>query len=174
MKFVTLVLALALSPVACRKHTMTVSMGAAASNTLVAGTFIDGAGTYTHDDGSVTHELTVTPGPRAVTCQVTRREQRGMGSSSSSNGRTIPLAAPSDPWFIFVESPGRLWFFNGKDQLDYHVKAPGGGGSSGPAIASGQLRPNTPPIPPDLILRLPAELRKLLPTVEAPGTRPSF
>jgi hypothetical protein len=174
MKFALLVAVLALSPVACRKHTMTVSMGASASNTLVAGTFIDGAGTYTHEDGAVTHHVVVTPGPSSVSCQVTRREQRGMGSSSSSNGRTIQLAAPSDPWFIFVESPGRLWFFNGKDQLDYHVKAPGGGGSSGSAIASGQLRPNTPPIPPDLILRLPAELRKLLPAVEAPGTRPSF
>jgi len=174
MKIAPIVLTLALSAVACRKHTMTVSGGALASNTLAAGTFIDSAGTYTHEDGAVTHEVVVSPGPAAVSCDLRRREQRGMATSSSSSGRSIRLIHPSDPWFIFVESPDRLWFFNGKNQLEYEVQSPGGGGSSGPAIASGQLRPNTPPIPPDLILRLPPELRKLLPAVEAPGVQPSF
>lgn len=173
MKFLPLVLALALSTVACRRH-MTVSAVPVASNTLVAGTFIDRAGTYTHDDGSVTHEVTVTPGLTDVNCQVTRREQRGMGSSSSSSGRTIRLSDPSAPWFIFVDGPGRLWFFNGKDQLDYHIKSPGGGSNLGSAIAAGQLHRGAPPIPPDLALRLPEELRKILPAVEAPGVQPSF
>ena len=174
MKFILFILAFALSAIACRKHTMTVSAVPATSNTLVAGTFIDCAGTYTHAVGAITHEVTVTPAPTAVTLLQTIREQHGMGGSSSSSGHAIQLADPSMPWFVFVERPGRLWFFNGKDQLDYDVKSPGGGGSSGPAIASGQLRPNTPPIPPDLIPRLPAELRKLLPAVEAPADRPSF
>ena len=174
MKLVPLLLALVLSAVACRKHTMTVSGVPVTSNTLVAGTFIDSAGTYTHEDGSVTHRVVVSPGPAAVSCGLSRHEQRGMSSSNSSSGRSIRLLHPSDPWFIFVERPGRLWFFNGKNQLDYDMESPGGGGNSSPAIASGQLRPNAPPIPPELALRLPEELRKLLPAVEAPGVRPSL
>lgn len=174
MKFVPLLLALVLSAVACRKHTMTVSGGPVASSTLVAGSFIDSAGTYTHDDGSVTHRVVVSPGPAAVNCGLSRHEQRGMSSSNSSSGRSIRLLHPSDPWFIFVERPGRLWFFNGKNQLDYEMESPGGGGHSGSAIDSGKLRPDAPPLPPDLVPRLPEELRKLLPAVYAPGVRPSF
>jgi hypothetical protein len=173
MKAVLFVAILALSPVACRKHTMSVSLAHHPANTLVAGSFIDAAGTFTYTDGALTHEIELSPGPSAVSCELRYREQRPGVSRSSSGSHPIRLSDPGDRWFVFVESPGRLWFYNGRDHLDYECQTPGGR-QSGLAIASGQLVPNTPPIPAELAPRLPEELRSLLPAAVPPGTRPSF
>lgn len=174
MKPVLPCLLLILSATACRKHATSVSVAHAPANTLVAGTFIDRAGTFTHDDGTVTRELVTSPGPSAVNCMLSYREQRPGMSRSSSSGHTIPLSKPGAPWFVYVERPGRLWFFNGKDRLDYDHQNRDGTSSSGDAIHSGTLVPSAPPIPVELIPRLPASLRKLLPAANPESPRPSF
>src|SRR5690606_251021 len=96
------------------------------------------------------------------------------GSSSGGYGNSIPLPAAATAWFIFVESPDRLWFFNGSSKLTFHHSDTGSGVSSGPAIVDGKLRPDSPPIPAELLPRLPAELQKLIPTEPPPVELPSF
>jgi hypothetical protein len=85
----------------------------------------------------------------------------------------LNLSSPSDPWFIFVESPQRLWFFNGSGELNYNL-SDHGGSRGGPAISSGKLLPTNERIPQELIPHLPPELQKLFPPVPPKEDRPSF
>jgi hypothetical protein len=97
----------------------------------------------------------------------------GGGTTAGTNSSGMSLSSPSDPWFIFVESPKRLWFFDGRDELTYSL-SDRGGSRSGPAIYSGKLQPTDEKIPTDLILLLPPDLQKQFPPVEPKTERPSF
>ena len=82
------------------------------------------------------------------------------------------LSTPTDPWFVFVEAPERLWFLNGKDNLFCRLTE-GAGTRSVDVISGGTLKPEGEPIPPELVPRLPAELQKLVPAPTA-KRRPSI
>jgi hypothetical protein len=69
-----------------------------------------------------------------------------------------------------VESPERFWLFDGKSALrTFHPE-----GTTGPVISSGKVGRSDARVPGEVILRLPAELQKLLPPVEPPVKRPSL
>lgn len=173
MRFLPLLACLLPVVSSCRRHSVTIHRPAV-PNTLVAGAFISAAGSFTHADATITRELTVTPGPKDLTWHLSRTEYRPGGSSSGGHGNSMPLPAAATPWFIFVESPDRLWFFNGSNKLSYHLSETGSGVRSGPAIVDGKIRPDSPPIPAALQPRLPEELRKLIPAEPPPVERPSF
>ncbi len=172
MRLLLLVLSV-LAVSACRKHSVT-SHRPAVPNTLVAGTFISSGGTFTHADATITRELTVTPGPKDLTWNLRRTEYRPGGRSSGGYGNSMPLAPGSTSWFIFVESPDRLWFFNGDNKLSYHISRGSASVSNGSSILNGKIQPDSPSIPAEIGPRLPAELQKLVPQAPPAVERPSF
>lgn len=175
MRLIPLLLVAVLAATACRRSVTIHGSGtlSTAAPTLVAGTFITAAGTYSHVDGAVTRELTVSIHGNSVSWNLRRTERRGGGFSSGSNGSSLNLAIPADPWFIYVESPRRLWFFDGTKKLNYAMEDAAGARSSGPAI-DGKIRPGSPVIPAELAERLPDDLRKLVQPAGEPASRPSF
>lgn len=149
---------------ACKKRgvPMPLPPGVSAKvNTLVPGTVITSAGTWTHVAGNTWRLLTTTLPGSQVSWQY-ELSDGGSGSSSLSSG--IPLASPSAPWFIYVESPDRLWTFNGSGEL-FLVRWRSDGNYHTEAISDGKLRgPASTEVPSGLIPNLPADLQKLFPT----------
>ena len=91
---------------------------------------------------------------------------RSRGGSISS---AISLASPTAPWFIYVEAPDSLWFFDGED-LSYRRFNPDGFGDG---ISMGKLKVDVADVPPGLVPHLPTELQKLFPPVDK-KPRPSI
>ncbi len=159
----------------CRKVVHRTSAVLIVPDTLVAGTVINSAGTWSANTPDGSQHLVVTVSGTSISWSLETREMHpGGGSSSGSSSSGMSLSSPSDPWFIFVESPQRLWFFNGKDGLDYRFRSPDGGSEGGTSIFSGELHTASPPVPNELVPHLPPELRKLLPHVTPSGKRPSL
>lgn len=158
----------------CRKTVHRTSTVSTVPDTLIAGTVINSAGTWSANSPKGSQHLKVTVSGTSISWSLETREiHPGGGSSGGSSSSGMSLSSPSDPWFIFVESPQRLWFCDGKDQLSYSL-SDGGGSRSGPAIFSGQLQPTTEVIPPEIAPHLPAGIRNLLPPVDPVEKRPSI
>lgn len=171
MRAALLLLTLAAVSVGCRKTAPTV---AAVPDTLIAGTVINSPGTWSASNAKGSQKLEVTISGTSVSWSVSSEEVHpGGGSIGGASSSGMSLSSPVDPWFIFVESPKRLWFCNGKNELGYAL-SDGGSTRSGPAIFSGQLQPTDEVVPTDLIPHLPPDLQKLFPPVAAPEKRPSF
>lgn len=144
-------------------------------DTLIAGTVINSAGSWTASTSKGSTKLDLTVSGASVNWTVTSEEKMSnFGSRRGSSGSGMSLSSPTDPWFVFVESPSRLWMFDGKDELSYKFQHPGGGGSGGQSIFDGKLLSGSPPVPPDLVPHLPPDLQKLFPHVEPAGKRPSL
>lgn len=175
MRIPLLLLTLSLATLGCRRIvTVTSSTVVTTPDTLVAGTVIRSAGTWSAHTSTTSQKLDVTLSGTSVSWSVTTEEKfPGGGTSGGSSSSGMSLSSPSDPWFIFVESPQRLWFFDGKGELTYSLSG-SGGSRSGPAISSGKLQHTNEKIPSDLILLLPSDLQKLFPPVEPKQERPSF
>jgi hypothetical protein len=159
---------------ACRKHTAGTPRSSTASPTLVDGSFITKVGSYPYLKGSVASELTVQASSSELSCTI---DQPGWGNGGFGNVTSkisLALDATDAPWFVFFESPNRLWFFNGTDQLSFRLKDIGGGNLDGDAIRSSTLLPGSPTVPRGVVLQLPPDLRKLFPHVESPPKRPSI
>jgi len=175
MRIGLLLLTLSLATIGCRRTvTVTSSTTVTTPDTLIPGTVIRSAGSWSAHTATTSHKLDVTVSATAVSWSVTEEKKLpggGTGGSSGSSG--LSLSSPSDPWFIFVESPQRLWFFNGSGELNYNL-SDHGGSRGGPAMASGKLLPTDEKIPADLVPLLPADLQKLFPPVEPKTNRPSF
>lgn len=169
---VLLVLLLPLSSGCRRTHTVTMPVPAT-PNTLVAGMVIDSAGSWSHTAGTVTTEVSTSVAGNSVNVTVSRTERRGHSRSGSSSANSIHLNDPADPWFVFVETPERLWYFDGRGALTYAI-TDSGGGRSGPAIFGDRLHADSPPVPDALAARLPEKLRKLVPPAVPPQEMPSF
>jgi hypothetical protein len=166
---------LAIAATGCRKAATRTSTVRIASDTLIAGTVIRSAGSWSASTPQGSTKLDLSVRGTSVNWTITNEQKIGnYGSSSGSSGSGMSLSSPSDPWFVFVESPSRLWFFDGKDQLNYQIRHSGGGGNGGTSIQSGKLRPDSPPVPGELVHQLPPDLQKLFPHVEPPGKRPSL
>lgn len=167
-------LLIAAAATGCRKTVHRTSTVSTVPDTLIAGSLINSAGTFSANTPKGSQHLVVTVSGTSISWSLETREMHpDGGSSSGSSSSGISLSSPSDPWFIFVESPQRLWFCDGKDQLSYSL-SDGGGSRSGPAIFSGQLQPTTEVIPPEIAPHLPAGIRNLLPPVEPVEKRPSI
>ena len=158
---------------ACRKTSTTRASTVATPDTLIPATFITTPGSWSHTRANVTRRLTINLTGTSVSWNHSIEEHSPSGvSSSSGNGGGMSLSSPGDPWFAHVESPARLWFFDGKGTLinDYYDEST----PSGRVIYKGKLQRGAVTVPPDLVLRLPADLQKLLPPVEPPVKRPSL
>ncbi len=174
MRVALLLLTLAAASTGCRKTVTYSSKVATTPDSLIAGTVINSAGTWSANDPKGSQKLDVTISGTSVSWSVSSEKKHpGGGSSGGSSSSGMSLSSPIDPWFIFVESPKRLWFFNGKNELNYAL-SDGGGARSGPAIFSGQLQPTAEVIPTDLIPHLPPDLQKLFPPVVPQPKRPSL
>lgn len=173
MRIPLLSLALSLASVGCHKTVVHTGAVATAPDTLVPGLVIKSAGNWSAHTGKSSRTLDVTVSGNSVSWTVSSEEQiAGGGKSGGSSSSSMTLSSPTDPWFILVESPQRLWFFNGTGNLAYSLSD--GGIRSGPAIHGGKLIPTDEKIPAILIRQLPAELQKLFPPVPPEEERPSF
>ena len=135
MRTLLFLLSLSLAAVGCRR-TVTISSSpvATAPDTLIAGTIIRSAGTWSAHTSKTSQRLDVTVGGNAISWEAHEEEKLpGGGTSGGTSKSGMTLSSPSDPWFIFVQSPTRLWFFNGSGDLTYSL-SDGGGSRSGPAI----------------------------------------
>ncbi|MEK7949869.1 hypothetical protein [Luteolibacter soli] len=175
MRIPLLLLTLTLATIGCRKVVTTTSSPAVTTpDTLIAGMVIRTAGTWSAHTKTTTNKLAVTVSPSSVSWEVTKEEKLpggGSGGASGSSGLSLP--SPTAPWFIFVESPQRLWFFNGTSDLNYNL-SDHGGSRGGPAISAGKLLPTDEKVPTDLILLLPPDLQKQFPPIPPKTDRPSF
>lgn len=157
------------SKVVATRHTPLVA------NTLLPGTFIDKIGSYIHSDGKGTSKLDLTGSgiPIHWRFEINRPLPGGGGSRGGTSGGRISPDTASDPWFVYVESPRRLWFFDGTKDLEYSLNDDGGG-RAGPAIFDGKLQYSDHKVPDEVIRKLPAELQKLFPPLPPAGPRPSI
>ena len=158
---------------ACRKTSTTRASTVATPDTLIPGTFITTSGKFTHSDGMATHSLEVTQSGTSLSLGFSsqRRLPSGGNTGSSSGTGMLSISSPTDPWFVYVESPVRFWYSDGRSDLRTFYPE---GGASGPVIYAGKLHSPGPSVPHEVILRLPEDLKKLLPPVEPPVKRPSL
>lgn len=167
-------LTLLLATVGCRRTVVHTTAVATTPDTLIAGTVIRSAGTWSAYTPKGSKRLDVTISGNSISWQVAEEEKLpGGGSTTGTSSSGMSLSSPADPWFIFVESPQRLWFYDGREELTYSL-SDRGGSRSGPAIISGELQSTNEKIPADLIPHLPPDWQKLFPPVEPKTERPSL
>ena len=132
---------------------------------------IRGEGTWNHHPQTTLaiHNLTVSAVTKGVEWRAYSRPTAGKRGQTTG---TIELASPAAPWFIYVESTARLWFFDGTARLSCKTWGPGGIEAS-EAILDGTLKEIAEPIPHELVPLLPADLQKLFPAA-ASKRRPSI
>ena len=162
----------------CRKSTShTSSTSSTSPDTLIAGTVITSAGSWSARTPHGSTKLNVTVSGSSVNWTIFTEEKIsnfGASGGSSSSGSGMGLSSPADPWFVFVETPSRFWMFDGKDELAYRFRNDGGGSGGGQSVSNGKLLPGSPPVPRELVLQLPPELQKQFPHVEPASKRPSL
>lgn len=160
----------------CRKTVHRTSTVSAGPDTLIPDLLINSAGSWTATSPQGCTTLDITVHGTTVDWSVTSEVKVGdFGSSSGTSSSGISLSSPDDPWFVFVESSYRLWFFDGKDELTYRWRNPNNGnGQGGNSISNGRLAPDSPPVPRDLVPHLPPDLQKLFPHVSPATKRPSL
>jgi hypothetical protein len=168
-------LLITITATSCRKTTIRSFTAATGPDTLIPGAVINSAGSWSASSSEGSTKFDVSVSGTSINWTITTEEKIGdYGSSGGSSSSAISLSSPSDPWFVFVESPSRLWMFNGKDELAYRFKNDGGGSGGGQSIFAGKLLSGSPPVPRELVLQLPPDLQKLFPHVEPAGKRPSL
>jgi hypothetical protein len=165
-----------LASTACRKTSTTGSSTVATPDTLIPGTFITSPGDYHGREGRYTRSIKLSLKPSYVSwtlnTEVTgTREATESHDSASSLG----LSSPTDPWFIYVESPGRLWLYDGHANLYANFIGSGGEDVHRQLVDMGHLSPSHRlPIPKPVFDRLPESIRRILPVPETPVVRPSI
>jgi hypothetical protein len=168
-------LLIAATATGCRKSTSHTSTLSGGPDTLIAGSVIKSAGTWSASSSKGSTKLDLSVSGTSIHWTITTEEKIGkFGSSGGSSGSGMSLSTPTDPWFVFVESRSRLWMFDGKDELTYKIQNDGGGSGGGQSIFSGKLLSGSPPVPREVVLQLPPELQKQFPHVEPAGKRPSL
>lgn len=96
--------------------------------------------------------------------------QWSLPGDNGSTKETLALSSPSVPWFVYVESRTRLWFFDGEKNLTYRRWEPSV--ETGDAIIDGVLKIPAAEVPADLVPNLPQPLQKYFPKGAKP--RPSI
>ena len=138
------------------------------ANTLVEGTVIKGPGHWTHTDGRRTHALTITHSGKDVEWFYEYPNPGGSGGGGASMTAATPF-----PWFFYVESPLRIWIFDGAGGLSCQTNSSAGSIETEDAISDGKLQDDSGKVPPEVVPLLPAELQKLFPA-KASKPRPSI
>jgi hypothetical protein len=162
-----------LSATACRKTSTTGSSTVTTPGALIPGTFITTGGTFTLTEGKTVHTLDVTQSGTSLSLDYSSSEELPSGGSTGDMmGGSTSLSSPADPWFVFVETPQRFWYFEGKSELSIlHMFDD----SDGRVISAGKAtHPESAKVPPAVVLRLPEDLRKLLPPAGPPVKRPGL
>jgi hypothetical protein len=181
MRTISILLALVVGTVGCRKsavHSSTSSSSSTSSTTssgrgaLVPGTFITTSGKFTLTEGKTVHTLDVAQSGTSLSLDYSSSEELPSGGSvGDAVGGSTSVSSPTDPWFVYVETPQRFWYFEGKSELSILRLFDD---SSGRVIPAGKkTHPDAAKVPPAVVLRLPDDMKKLLPPVVPPVKRPS-
>jgi len=165
-----------LASTACRKTSTTRSSTIATPDTLIPGTFINSPGTYHGREGRYTRTIKLSLTGNQVgwilTTEVTGTREATESNTSSS---FLPLSSPADPWFVYVESPGRLWLCDGHANLYANFIRSDGEDEHRQLVNMGRLSPvDKLPVPKPVFDRLPEALRRILPAPETPVVKPSI
>ena len=161
---------------ACRKTSTTRSSTAATPDTLIPGTFITSPGDYHGREGRYTRTIKLSPAGTqmgwSLTTEVTGTREATESSTSISG---MALSSPTDPWFVYVESPGRLWLWDGHANLYVALIKGSGHNDYHQLVSGGRLSPVDPlPVPKPVFDRLPEPIRRILPIPETPVVKPSI
>ena len=166
-----------LAGTACRKTSASSTSSVATTpDTLIPGTFITSPGTYHGREGRYTRSiklnLTGNQVGWALTTEVTGTREATESSTSISG---MDLSSPTDPWFVYVESPGRLWLWDGHANLYANFIRSDGDDEHRQLVNMGRLSPtHRIPVPKPVFDRLPESIRRILPAPETPVVRPSI
>lgn len=176
MRTLLFIILLAAAVAACRKASSTGSSTAATLDTLIPGTFITSPGDYHGREGRYTRSiklsLTGTQVAWTLTTEVTGTREATESNASSSY---LALSSPADPWFVYVESPGRLWLCDGHANLYANFIRSDGEDDHHQLVNMGRLSPvDKFPVPKPVFDRLPEALRRIVPVQETPEVRPSI
>ena len=179
MRLLTPLIFLTLALIGCRK--VPVATVPAAPPTLVPGLFVNSAGSWWTPHGAGSFQLEVTGAGKAFKYEIADFPAPGppTGPSGSSGSSPIDIPSWSPDWFIYVQDTRPtvyLWFFGSSNRLWYvAVKDKAAYPETVMVIdQKGALVSRSRAVPPDVILRLPPDLRKLFPPVEAEPKRPSI
>ncbi len=177
MRIVFLALVIGLCASGCRPRKLTPPPHTGIippKDTLVEGTVIQGQGTWNHSESGIFASLTVSSHDKAVVWNFYTARQATPGSDGSGNNirGSIDLASPASPWFIYVESPDRLWLCDGNAKLSYQIWT-SSKNHGADAILDGALKDGSEPVPAEVIPLLPADLQKLFPAAKG-KPRPSI
>ncbi len=167
-----------LAGTACRKTASRgISTVAAAPDTLIPGTFISSPGDYHGREGRFTRSIKLSLTGKQVGWTVTN-DAIGPGDAAgrhASSSSWLALSSPTDPWFVYVESPGRLWLCDGHANLYANFIGSTGDNEYRQLVNSGRLTPAKPlPVPKPVFDRLPESIRRILPVPETPVAKPSI
>jgi hypothetical protein len=165
-----------LASTACRKTSSARSSTVATPDTLIPGTFITSPGDYHGREGRYTRTIKLSPSGTQMswilTTEVTGTREATESSSSVSG---MALSSATDPWFVYVESPGRLWLWDGHANLYAAFIGKNGNNDYHQPVGGGRLSPVDPlPVPKPVFDRLPESIRRILPVPESPVVRPSI
>jgi hypothetical protein len=179
MRLLTPLIFLTLALIGCRK--VPVATVPAAPPTLVPGLFVNSAGSWWSPHGAGSFQLEVTGAGKAFKYEIADFPAPGppTGPSGSSGSSPIDIPSWSPDWFIYVQDTRPtvyLWFFGSSNRLWYvAVKDKAAYPETVMVIdQKGALVSRSRAVPSDVILRLPPDLRKLFPPVEAEPKRPSI
>jgi hypothetical protein len=179
MRISKLVIVLTFALIGCRKTP--VITAPAAAPTLVPGMFVNSAGSWWTPHGTGSFQLKVTGSGNAFNYEITDFPAPGppTGPRGSSGSSPIDIPPWSPDWFIYVQDTRPtvyLWFFGSSNRLWYvAVKDKAIYPETVRVIdQKGALVSRSRAVPSDVILRLPPDLRKLFPPIEAEPKRPSI
>lgn len=166
----------------CRKPASTASSPAPAPTpTLLVGTFADAPGSWWAPHGKGSFRLEVKPKGSGLEYSFHSFEEPVPPTGKTGNRGSAPITFPSwsPDWFIYAADTGNpkiLWFYGSSRRLWYTTLKDK---ISDPPVhrvidEKGKRLKGSKTPPYAVIQRLPADLRKLFPDVEAPVERPAF
>ena len=175
MRTALLFLTLSLATVGCRKTATHTAAVATAPDTLIAGTFITTLGEYRGHEGRFTRTIKLTPfGISIAYSIITVKGTSGDSSDRQESCSALALEKPTDPWFIYVESPARLWLCDGHANVYACFISAKGTNEHHQLVNSGHRTHKEIPLPDAAYHRLPDQLRRLFPVPVEKETLPSF
>jgi hypothetical protein len=175
MRAALLFLTLSLSTIGCRRtasHTASVATG---PDTLVAGTFITAPGEYHGHEGRFTRTIKLTGHGTSIAYSIiTEKGTSGDAADHQESVSALVLEKPTDPWFVYAESPARLWLCDGHANVYACFVSANGANEHHQLANSGHRTTDEKPLPAAVYQRLPEPLRLLFPVPEEKVEQPSF
>jgi hypothetical protein len=167
-------LTLCLASSGCRRVTPTAA-APSASATLLSGSFVTAPGEYRGSEGRFTRIVKLTDRGSSIAWSITTEKKTSRSSPASSTSTSaLNLANPTVPWFVYVESPTRLWLYDGHANLTASFVSNNGSNEFHQLLNSGHRTTKDKPLPAEVFQRLRESLRSLFPAPAEPERRPSF